>query len=264
LEAGKHVVVEKPFVMDIPQGEELIKLAQEKNLKLSVFQNRRWDGDFLTVKQLVENDAVGRLVEFTSHYDRYRNYIEPDTWKEDGQAGTGVLYNLGTHMVDHALQLFGMPGKVYAHSRIVRTGGQVPDYFDLKLYYKGLDVNLRCSYLAREAGPRFQLHGTKGSYQKYGIDPQEAALKTGAIPQGTDWGKEPADEWGYLNSSRDALHYEGNIETLPGNYMAYFDNIADALLDGAELCVKPEESLDGLRVIEAARRSIKEEKVVSV
>lgn len=256
LMAGKHVVVEKPFVMETGQGEELIRLAREKGLLLSVYQNRRWDGDFMTVKQLVENQVLGRLVEFTSHYDRYRNYIEPGTWKEDGQAGTGVLYNLGTHMVDHALQLFGMPKKVYAHARVVRTGGQVPDNFDMKLYYDGLDVNLRCSYLAREAGPRFLLHGTGGSYIKYGIDPQEAALKAGALPQGADWGKEPEQEWGYLNTDREGLHYEGSIETLPGNYMAYYDNIADALAQGAELAVKPEESMDGLHLIEAARESI--------
>jgi predicted dehydrogenase len=239
-------------------------LAKDKGLMLSVYQNRRWDGDFLTVRKLVEEQALGRLVDFTSHYDRYRNYIEPGTWKEDARSGTGALYNLGTHMVDHALQLFGKPGIITAHTRIVRRGGQVPDYFDLKLYYDGLDVNLRCSYLAREAGPRFLLHGTEGSFVKYGIDPQEAELKTGALPEGPGWGKEPTEEWGYLNTNVNGLHYKGSIETLPGNYMAYYDNIADVLCEGAELAVKPEESLEGLALIEAAKQSIEEGRAVHV
>lgn len=253
--AGKHVVVEKPFTQSVEQGEKLIRLARERGLMLSVFQNRRWDGDFLTIQEVINNKLLGRLVEFESHFDRFRNYIQPETWKEDPGTGTGTLYNLGSHMIDQALVLFGNPKAVYADIRIQRTNGKVDDSYDVKLYYPDIKVTLKGSYLVKEAGPRYILHGTHGSFIKYGIDPQEEALKAGINPTISNWGMETKDFWGILNTDINNLQYRGSIETLPGNYKAFYDNIYEVLKNKASLAVLPEESLAGIKIINRAFES---------
>lgn len=255
LKAGKHVIVEKPFTQTIEQGEELINLAKSKNLLLSVFQNRRWDNDFLTVKQVIAQGLLGRLVEFESHFDRYRNYIQPGTWKEDPETGTGTLYNLGSHMIDQALHLFGMPEAVDADIRIVRTGGKVDDSYDIKLFYPAVKVTLKGSYLVRQPGPRYTLHGTLGSFLKYGIDPQEEALKSSKPLSSPDWGKDDEIDWGILNTEINGLHFTGKIETVPGNYLAFYDNISDVLQNSSPLQVKAGEALDVIRLIKACLES---------
>jgi predicted dehydrogenase len=255
LEAGKHVVVEKPFTQSYKQAEELIELAEKKGLVLSVFQNRRWDGDFLTVKKVIENRMLGRLVEYESHFDRYRNFIQENTWKESADAGAGTLYNLGSHMIDQVLVLFGMPKAVYADVRINRRYGEVDDSFDLNLKYDDLKVVTRGSYLVREPGPRYILHGTEGSFLKWGIDPQEQALKDGFLPLGENWGKENPVEWGKLNTNINDLHYEGRIETLPGDYGIFYQNIFETIRNGSDLLVKPGEAASVIKIIEAAKKS---------
>lgn len=252
LEAGKNVIVEKPFTQTIEQGEKLIELAEKKNLVLSVFQNRRWDGDFLTVREIIEKELLGRLVEFESHFDRYRNFIQQGTWKEDPETGTGTLFNLGSHMIDQALSLFGMPEAVHADIRAMRTGGKVDDSYDLKLYYPKVRVTLKASYLVREAGPRYILHGTTGSFLKYGIDPQEEALKAEKPIQSPDWGRDPESYWGTLNTENNGLHFKGKIETFPGNYLGYYDNIFDVLRNSKPLQVKAEEALNVIKIINAS------------
>jgi predicted dehydrogenase len=162
LNAGKHVVVEKPFTVSAAQADQLIDLANKKKRMLTVFQNRRWDSEFLTVKKVIDEKLLGRLVECEIHYDRFRNYIEPNTWKEEAAPGTGILYNLGSHLIDQALTLFGMPLYVDARLGIQRTGGRVVDFFDIRLDYDDKLVILKSSYLVREQGPRFTLHGTEG------------------------------------------------------------------------------------------------------
>lgn len=262
LEAGKHVVVEKPFTQTVEQGEKLIRLALEKNLILSVFQNRRWDGDFLTIQEIINNKLLGRLVEFESHFDRFRNYIQPGSWKEDAGTGTGTLYNLGSHMIDQALVLFGAPKAVYADLRIQRTNGKVDDSYEVKLYYPDIKVTLKGSYLVKEAGPRYTLHGTHGSYLKYGIDPQEEALKAGINPTISDWGKESKESWGTINTIINKLNYQGTIETLPGNYKAFYDNVYDVLTNKATLAVLPEQSLAGIKIINLAYESSSKTKII--
>ena len=262
LEAGKHVVVEKPVTQTAEEANELIELANSKKLILSVYQNRRWDGDFLTVKQLIENRALGRLVEFESHFDRYRNFIQPDTWKEEGDDKAGVLYNLGSHMADQALVLFGMPKSVTAHLDILRDNGVVKDYYDIRLQYEGFAAILKCSYLVREPGPRYSLHGTLGSFHKWGIDPQEQDLKDGKLPNETGWGSEPESDWGIIYTELNGLNHTGKIETIAGNYKVFYENIYDAITNGAELFVKPEESRDGLKILEACLVSDKEKRTV--
>lgn len=264
LHAGKHVVVEKPFVVRYSEGEELIALAQKKGLVLSVFQNRRWDGDFLTVKSVIDSGMLGRLVEFESHFDRYRNFIKPNTWKEQAEAGTGIVQNLGSHLIDQALCLFGPPGSVYADIRTMRTGGDIDDYFDIDLYYSEVKVKLKSSYLVREPGPQFIVHGTEGSFLKWGLDPQEDALKEGRLPDEPGWGTEPASLWGKLNTTLHGLHTVGNIETVPGNYLAYYTGLYDTIRKGSPLNVRPEDSLLGIRIIRAALKSAEEGRRVPV
>lgn len=255
LNAGKHVVVEKPFVQEAAQAEELIALAKQKGLVLTIFQNRRWDSDFLTVRRVIDNGFLGRLVEFESHYDRYRNFIQPGTWKESAENGAGIVYNLGSHLIDQALCLFGKPAGVYADLRIVRTDGEVQDFFDIDLIYPDVKVKLKSSYLVRESGPRFMLHGTEGSFLKWGLDPQEDELKKGILPNAPGWGAEPEAEWGLLNTTLGGLHLKGRVETVPGNYPAFYANLYDVLTAGADLAVKPGEALLAMQVIGAVFES---------
>ncbi len=252
--AGKHVVVEKPFVLDSRQGEELIQLARDKNLLISVFQNRRWDGDFLTVRKILGDGLLGRLVEYEAHFDRYRNFIQEDTWKEEPGSGS-TLQNLGSHLIDQALVLFGRPEYVYADIRILRTGGKIDDAFTVLLGYPEVKVTLKASYLVREPGPRYFLHGTEGSYLKHGIDPQEEALKQGEWPGGNGWGREPESDWGLLHTGAGSKFYRGKYETQPGNYLAYYQDLHRALTEGTEPPVTGEQANLVIQVIESARKS---------
>lgn len=255
LEAGKHAVVEKPFSVTTAEADKLITLSKKVNRTLTVFQNRRWDGDFLTVKRIVGSGMVGQLVEFELHYDRFRNYIEANTWKENAAPGTGILYNLGSHMLDQVVVLFGMPLEVDARLGVQRPNGKVDDFYDIRLQYSGFNVIVKSSYLVREATPRYIIHGTEGSFVKYGIDPQEQSLKDGKTPGSPGWGIDPKEFWGKLNTSVNGLHAEALIETLPGNYMIFYDTVYASIRNGAELVVKPEESRDVIRLIEACADS---------
>lgn len=264
--AGKNVVVEKPFTTTTAEGDELIALAKSKGVMLSVYQNRRWDADFLTVKEIIAKGLLGRLVEFESTFPRYRNYIKPGTWKETGASGGGMVYNLGSHLIDQALQLFGMPEAVYAQVATMRTGGMVDDYFSLHFIRPTLNpelqVTLKAGYLMRIAEPRFVLHGTLGSYVKYGFDNQEEALLKGEMPNRPNWGEEIEENWGTLHTEIDGKEHYGKYPGVPGNYNAFYENIYAHLR-----CNKPLESdachvSDVIRVIEAAYQSNNEKKVI--
>jgi scyllo-inositol 2-dehydrogenase (NADP+) len=263
LKAGKNVIVEKPFVHDSKKGQELINLAKDRKLLLSVFQNRRWDGDFLTIRDILNKKLLGRVVEYEAHYNRFRNIIVEDTWKEDIGSGS-TLYNLGSHLIDQAIVLFGKPEYVYADIRVLRTGGRVDDAFTLLLGYEGIKVTLKASYLVKESGPRYYLHGSNGSYLKYGIDPQEEALKGGELPEGKNWGKEAMEDWGILNTEAGGKSVRGKYETLPGCYGEYYDNIARALNEGIEPAVLSEQANLVIRIIEAAMESNKTGKRIQI
>lgn len=262
LEAGKHVVVEKPMTLNSAEAEVLIGLAKEKQLVFTVFQNRRWDSDFQTVRKVVEEAKFGRLVEFESHFDRYRTYIAPNTWKEEGNEYSGVLYNLGSHMVDQACVLFGKPLSVTAHLQIVRTGGLVSDYYDIRLQYDGFAALLKCSYLVKDPGPRYTIHGEYGTFYKFGIDPQEEMLKAGNLPLGEDWGTEDPADWGTLVYEENGEEVEELVETIPGNYNIFYNNVFDVIRNGADLLVKPEEALEALKILEACLLSNREKRTV--
>jgi scyllo-inositol 2-dehydrogenase (NADP+) len=262
--AGKHVVVEKAFTPTAAEAQDLIDLAKKEGLVLSVYQNSRWNGDFLTIQKVVENKLLGQLVEYEAHFDRFRNFIQADSWKEDPKPGIGVLYNLGSHIIDQALVLFGWPQSLWAHLRTVRPGGQVVDNFELVLFYENLKVTLKSSYLVREPGPRYTLHGTKGSFVKFGFDPQEEALNAGRLPSEPGWGQEPPERWGKLNTELNGLYFEGKIETIPGSYVGYYDSIYGAIREQKELAVKPEQALRTIAIIEAATQSHQEKRVVAL
>ena len=263
LEAGKHVVVEKPFVQQEEEGLELIELAAKMKRKLTVYQNRRWEGDFLTIQKILEEKMLGRLVEYEAHFDRYRNFIR-DSWKEKPVNNTGTLYNLGSHLIDQALVLFGLPQAVQADIRMQRTDALVDDAFDLLLYYPDVRVILRGSYLVREPGPRFRLNGTEGSFVKHGVDPQEADLQAGKMPDEPGWGSDSQENWGLLNTDVQGLHFRGQIETLPGCYQAFYKDLYKAIVHDTEPSVNPSESLNGIRIIRAAFASSQNKRMVEL
>lgn len=263
LQAGKHVVVEKPFTLRSFEADELIGLAENMGVLLTVYQNRRWDGDFLTVKEMVKSGILGRIIEFESHFDRFRPDINLSSWKEQGDEYAGVLFNLGSHMADQALQLFGIPEAVTSHLKIVRPGGKVLDYYDIRLHYSSFSVLLKCSYLVREQGPRYIVHGTKGSFLKWGIDPQEEMLKNGTLPTDDAWGIEKENDWGILHVSAGTDELQGRVVTLPGNYPAFYENLFGAIRHGLPLAVHPSEARDVIRLLEICLESNREKRTIT-
>jgi len=264
LQAGKHVVVEKPFTVTAAEADQLIALAKSKKKVLTVFQSRRWDGDFMTIKKVWDAKLLGKVVELEVHYDRFRNYVEANTWKEERGKGTGILYNLGSHMLDQVVCIAGMPRQADARIGVQRPNGKIDDYYDIRLQYEGFHAIVKSSYLVREQGPRYSIHGTEGSFMKYGIDPQEQALKEGKIPGAPGWGAEDKLHWGKLNTTLQGVHIEGAIETLPGNYLAFYQNVFEAIRENKPLAVKPEESRDVIRLIEACYESNEKKQAINL
>ncbi|HEY9627000.1 MAG TPA: oxidoreductase [Coleofasciculaceae cyanobacterium] len=256
--AQKHVVIDKPFTTSSAQAQELIDLAQQTNRVLTVHHNRRWDGDFQTVKQVIQQGYLGRLVEYEAHYDRFRNTLKPAAWRETPDLGSGILFDLGSHLIDQAQALFGLPQAITADVRIQREGATTDDYFEIGLDYADLKVILKGGMLVRELGPHFILHGSEGSFVKYGMDSQEAALRSGLTPSEPDWGLEPQAQWGTLNTQLGGLHFYGQVETVRGCYQAFYENVYQAIAEGAELAVKPEEARNTIRIIELALESHRE------
>lgn len=262
LQANKHVVVEKPFTTTSGQAQELIDLARQQNRVISVNHNRRWDGDFQTVKKLLEGRLLGRLVEYESHYNRFRNYPRPKAWREEEGLGSGILFDLGAHLIDQAQVLFGVPQMITSDLRTQRDFAKINDSFELILHYDDLKVTLKAGMLVREQSPRFILHGTEGSFVKYGFDPQEEALKRGLIPSESNWGNEPREQWGTLITQVGGLDMEGQVKTLAGCYQSFYQNIVDVIKGRAELAVKPEEARNTIRVIELAIESSEQQRTI--
>jgi scyllo-inositol 2-dehydrogenase (NADP+) len=268
LEAGKHVVVDKPFAATSEEARTLVDLAAAKKRVLAPFQNRRWDGDFLTVRDVLEHKDLGRLITFESHFDRFRPLPRPNTWKESANACNGLLFDLAPHLLDQALALFGAPEAITASVRKDRDASDIEDAFDIVLHYPGLLAICRSSMLACDASPRFLLHGTKGSFKKYGLDPQEPALVAGAhVPRLNEdlgakpdqWLTEKESHWGLLTVAPDP-HEPGivvtrKIETRPGDYRLFYANVRDAIRGVAPLAVTPEDGYRTIKLLELARES---------
>lgn len=262
--AGKHVIVEKPFTVRLSEADELIRLAQQVGKKLSVFHNRRYDSDYRTIKRVLAEGWLGEVVEAEFHFDRYRAELSPKTHKELPEAGTGALYDLGSHLIDQALQLFGMPEALYADILVLRPHSQVDDYFELLLFYPQRRVRLKCSYLVREPLPGYILHGRNGSFIKAKTDVQETTLQAGVLPGSTDWGLEPETERGLLHADKDGRPFREQVVSERGNYMDYYQGIFDALRHNKPVPVAAESGRDVIRIIEAAFESSRAQQVVPI
>jgi scyllo-inositol 2-dehydrogenase (NADP+) len=252
LESGKHVVVDKPFTVTVAEARELAALAAGANRLLSIFHNRRYDADYLTVRRLLAGGALGRLVSFESRFDRFRPAVR-ERWREGTTPGAGLWYDLGPHLVDQALQLFGYPRTVYADFATLRDNARAVDYFHVLLEYARLRVALNASTLAADPGARFALHGTSASYVKRGLDVQEDALKAGRLPGGAGFGEDP--EEGVLTRSDAGVLTTKRIANERGNYRRYYAQLRDALLAKGPNPVTVDEAIDVMRVIESGIES---------
>lgn len=262
LQAGKHVIVEKPFAVTEKQGNQLIALAKQKGKRLSSFQSRRFDSDFRTVRRVVDSASLGAIVEAEIHYDRYTPALSPKVHKETPGPGTGLLYDLGSHLIDQALQLFGDPEAVFADLFIIRENSRVDDYMEVLLFYPGLRVRLKSSYLVREPIPAYSIFGHIGTFLKTRADVQEKHLLAGDTPGGPDWGVEPESEQGLLHTIIDGKEIRQRVSSEKGNYMDYFTGIYEAIRNDAPLPVTAEEGTRIIRVIELAYESLDKKQIV--
>ncbi|MDC8760605.1 oxidoreductase [Janthinobacterium fluminis] len=259
--AGKHVVVDKPFTLTSTEAETLIACAKAQRRVLSVYHNRRWDADFLTLKALLAQGTLGRVSSFASHFDRFRPEIK-QRWRESAAPGGGLLYDLGPHMLDQALQLFGAPQRLFADLARQRDGAVAVDYFHLVLYYEQLRVVLQAGCLVQAPTARFAVHGERGSFVKFGLDRQEDALKAGGRPGQPGWGHDPVH--GALHLAGAADEACRHLPMLDGGYQRYYAGMADAIRNGAPAPVAAEDGLATIRLIEAALRSAEEGRVIAV
>lgn len=242
LAAGRHVVVDKPFTLTLAQARELQALAAQRGRLLSVFHNRRWDGDFLTLRALLAAGTLGRVVHLESRFDRFRPQVRT-RWRESAQPGAGLWFDLGPHLLDQALQLFGRPQALHLERAALRDGAQADDWFVAQLRYDGLRVTLQASALAAAPGPRFAVHGTQGSWVKHGLDTQEDALKAGARPAwpvAEDWGQDPGPS--VLTRAQGEQLVAGPLPMRPGRYGDYYAAVRDALRGAAPNPVTPEQA----------------------
>ena len=262
--AGKNVIVEKPFCVTVKECDELIALAKEKNKLLSVYQNRRYDSDFKIISKVIANKLLGDIVEAEFHFDRYKEDLSPKEHKETPGPGTGLLYDLGSHLIDQALCLFGMPQSIFADITSIRKISLVDDYMELILFYPNLRVRIKSSYIVREALPSYILHGTKGSFIKPRTDVQETALLSGATPDANDWGKELENEMGLLHTEKEGKVIREYLPSQNGNYMDYYNGIYQSLTTGVNLPVSAEDGKKVITIIEKAYQSCTEKKVVII
>jgi predicted dehydrogenase len=261
LARGKHVVVDKPFTLTLEEARDVIAAAERADRLLSVFQNRRWDADFLTVRRLIEQGALGRIAEFHSHFDRFRPVVQ-DRWRERDEPGGGLWYDLGPHLLDQAVQLFGLPQAISADIARLRDGAQAADYFDTTLRYPHHRVVLHAATLVAGNGSRFAVHGTRGSYLKHGLDAQEDQLRAGMVPGAPGWGVDP-------RSGELVLETDGCLATTiataeTGDYRQYYAGMRDAILHGAPVPVTPQQALEIMRLIELGVRSSEERREIAL
>ena len=264
LQAGKHVIVEKPFTVNSTEAQNLIDISHKSGKLVFPFHNRRWDSDFLTIKYLIAQGLLGKVVEYESRFDRFTPEISRAAWRYQQEAGGGTLFDLGIHLIDQAVSLFGAPKDVFCRLFNQREGSITDDSFDLKLIYPDLNVTLKASVFVKEPGPRFQVHGTQGSFVKYGLDSQEAQLRLGEKPGSKGFGIEPASQRGILNTGLLGKEFRGRYKTFPGDYMEFFNNVYSVITDGSDMVIKPEDALLNIRIIEAARKSDQEKKIIKL
>ncbi|KAL3673715.1 hypothetical protein V7S43_001412 [Phytophthora oleae] len=255
MQAKRHVVVDKPLCVTEQQAKDLCAIAKENGVLFSVFHNRRFDSDFLTMRSLIEDGTLGQVQKFEAHYDRYRPTMK-GYWKEKAGLCGGVLYDLGAHVTDQALQLFGVPDSVVSDVQIQREGAENDDYFRLEFKYKAfpeLEVILSAGMLVKNPGPKYTVVGTKGTFEKYGEDGQEDALRAGKRPGDEGWGQVPESTYGKFTDAA-----TGETRVIPsklGSYEVYYKNIAAAIRGEEKLLVNPEEVVPQIRIIEEAKKT---------
>ncbi|ASW75944.1 oxidoreductase [Chryseobacterium piperi] len=266
LEAGKHVIVEKPFTVDVSEAEQLVKLADEKGLFISVYQNRRFDRDFLQVKKILQDKVLGDIKEVEIRFDRFRTEPSGKQHKENpNQTGSGSLHDLGAHLVDQAVQLFGFPEKLFADVFSMKGSEFANDYFEILLYYKNnMRLRLKSSVFSKEAHYAYMIHGSKGSFLQERTDNQEAELVAGSIPvYGETWTVPLKDSDGILNF----LNGDGQTERIltssePGNYMNYYQEIYEHIVFGYDLPSPGKEVIQNMKIIDASLESSKQGEVI--
>jgi predicted dehydrogenase len=265
MEAGLPVVIDKPIAPSVADAQRLLDAAHRTGRLLTVFQNRRWDNDYLTARQLIARDVLGPVARIESRFERYRPSPRPGAWRErpDPEEGGGLLFDLGAHLIDQVRVLFGHPVSVYAESDARRPGAEVDDDTFIALRFAGGQVaHLWASVIPRQSGPRLRVVGMRGLYEKQDLDPQEDALSRGMRPGDPGWGTEPRAQWGRLVTDVGGLPTDGFVETLPGSYESFYTLLRDALLAGGPLPVDPADSVATLTIIEAARDSARTGQVV--
>ena len=262
--AGKHIVVEKAFTTTVEEAKELKTIAEKQNKKIAVFQNRRWDSDFKTVQKVLKDGLLGKLNEGEIHFDRYNLALSPKGHKEIPGPGAGILKDLGPHLIDQALCLFGMPESLFADIRITREKSSVDDWFDILLYYPSFRIRLKAGYIVREALPSYVFHGTKGSFLKSRGDIQEPSLLKGMKPNTTDWGAEPESEQGLLHTEKNGSVIRERIPTLNGNYYDFYDGVHKGLTSINPMPVTVDDGIHVMQIIEAALKSNQTKTVVTL
>lgn len=262
--AGKHVLVEKAFTVTVSEAEELMALSKQMGKVLCVYQNRRYDSDFKTVKKIKESAVLGDIIEVEFHFDRYRPELSAKLHKEIPLPGSGLLHDLGPHLIDQVIFLFGMPTSLFAVVKITRPVSQVNDYFDLLLFYPSFTARLKSSMLVKEALPSYILHGMLGSFIKPRTDIQEDSLKAGMKPVSTDWGTEPLEEEGLLNIISGDETIRHKIRSEQGNYMELYDSLLHSIINNSPPPVTAIDGINVMKIIEAALESSKNNKVVFV
>lgn len=259
LENDKHVILEKPFVTNSSEGKALIELAEKKQRVLSVYHNRRWDGDFLTVKKLIEENQIGEVKCFESHFDRFRPQVR-QRWREQASVGGGILFDLGSHLIDQAVYLFGVPNALTAQCEIMREGSTNIDYFHVVLHYPEHLAILHGDLYSAGPNKRFSVKGTKGSYEKYGLDPQEERLIAGVLPITDDWSEETDSQYGTFYNMEDSER----VKTELGCYQNYFSEMAKAIRGEQQPPVAASDALKTIELIELAMESSRLGKTLAV
>lgn len=262
LDAGKHVVLEKPFTNTTTEARQLVDVAHQSGKILSVYQNRRYVSDFRTIREILDKRLLGDIHEFEAHYDRYRAEARPTAWREAMLPGSGILYDIGAHIIDQVLYFFGMPLSVTADIRMQRPHAKVDDYFILWLNYAYTKVILHAGMLVREPGPRYMIQGNLGSFIKYGEDPQEARLRAGESPVGEDWGREPDEMAGLIHTQIDGNIIKEKYPSLKGSYADYYRELYDSIVYNKPVKEKPEHGYNTIRIMELAIQSNKEKRTI--
>ncbi|TKI03018.1 oxidoreductase [Martelella alba] len=261
LEKGKHVIVEKPFTINSNDADKLISLAKQQQRLLSVHHNRRWDADFLTAKNVIDSKLLGDLVEYEAHFDQFVPRVNTQVWREKDAPGSGVLFDVGSHLIDQALTLFGLPNAIFCELRRQREQANTTDNFEVILDYDKIKVTLKGGMLVKIPGPHFTLIGNQGSFIKYGIDQQESKLCAGLLPKDlADWGEETQEMHGEFATEINDMKISGKVVSVPGNYRAFYQNIRQTLDGEVELAVMPQQARNTIKVIELAEKSAKEKK----